>query len=171
VLHVSKAPRRTLVAYFSKVLFIFQLVVTYMIFSPSKELLIFLLIVTAQLTMGCRAKYDVKLLNLKEGTEVVFCTAHPNHTGAQSIPGATFFVSVGHDPDLKKNVARIEARAGDGAPIIMVGNQLQEGDIFSFKNVKWKILKIGTDGVTYDGKEYCQGKFIHINRLEPKPKT
>jgi hypothetical protein len=143
-----------------------------MIWSSSKKLLMLLLIVTAQLTMGCRAKYDVKRLNIKEGTELVFCTAHPNHAGAQSISGGTFFVSVGYDPDLKKNVARIEARAGDGAPILMVGKQLKEGDTFSFKNVKWKILKIGTEGLTIDGDESCGGRgFIHINRLEPKPKT
>jgi hypothetical protein len=142
-----------------------------MICSPSKKLLIFLLIATAQLTMGCRAKYDVKLLNLKEGTEEVFCREHPNLTRAKSLPGRRFSVSVWHDSDLKKNVAIIST-VGDDGYSLTVGHRLQEGDTFSFKNVKWKILKIGTDGVTSDGEGYyCERGFIHINRLESKPKT
>ncbi len=142
-----------------------------MIYYIGKKLLILLLIATAQLTMGCRAKYDVKLVNLKEGAEEVFCKEHPNLTRAKSLPGRRFSVSVWHDSDLKKNVAIIST-VGDDGYSLTVGHRLQEGDIFSFKDVKWKILKIGTEGLTIDGDESCGGRgFIHINRLEPKPKT
>jgi hypothetical protein len=173
VSYVPKTLRKRLVSCFSKLSFICPLMVTCMICSPSKKLLIFLLIATVQLTMGCRAKYDVRLIDIKEGTEDIFCAAHPNHAQAQSFSGAMVFVSIWHDPDLKKNVARIEAQAADDLPILVVGKQLQEGDTFSVskgvKRVKWEILKIGTEGLTVDGDKWCgDGKFIHVNRLEPK---
>jgi hypothetical protein len=147
-----------------------QLVINCMIWSPAKKLFIFLLIATLPSIMGCRTRYEVKSLNLKAGTEDVFCHKISNRTRAESLPEARFYAAVWHDEDLKKNFARLEARENDGSPILMVGRELKEGDTFGFKNVKWEILKIGMKGLTIDGDEVCGGhQFMHVNRLEPKP--
>jgi hypothetical protein len=48
---------------------------------------------------------------------------------------------------------------------IVVGRQLKKGDQFTFHNVTWKILEIGTNGVYVDHQLECPHSYIHIKHL------
>jgi hypothetical protein len=136
-----------------------------MIWYHRKIVLIFTLFSIAQLNVGCSPKYEVKLLNLKEHNEELFCEAYPNLGRSDSIRGSIFYVVAGYSKDLKKNVVKIEARKDDNSPPSIIGGNLQEGDVFNFRKSKWEILKIGNDGVNIDGSEWCRGGFVHIKQV------
>jgi hypothetical protein len=127
--------------------------------------LIFSLLSIVQFNVGCSLKYEVKTLDLKKGIEEVFCEDHPNMARADSLQQVLFYIIAWHSKDLKKNVVQIEARENNDSPILILGETFQEGDIFNFRKNKWKILKIGNDGVDLDGREWCRGGFIHIKQI------
>jgi hypothetical protein len=143
--------------------FFCQWLVNCMVWHHRKIVLISALFSIAQLNVGCSPRPEVKIPDLKERTEEVFCAAHPNATQLDSLENSWFYVSIGYSEDLRKNVVRINARKNDSSPILMIGsNFLQEGDIFNLKKSKWEILKIGNGGVNVNGMEWCRGDFVHI---------
>jgi hypothetical protein len=70
----------------------YRLVVNRMIRYHRKLVFIFSLFLIAQLNVGCSPKYEVRLLNLKEHNEELFCEAHPNLGRSDSIRGWLFYV-------------------------------------------------------------------------------
>jgi len=67
-------------------------------------------------------------------------------------------------PQPRKFKAKIEARkARDNySPLVVLGNQLEVGDVFKFEGMSWKLLDMGKG---YD----CRKDFIHIKELEYQP--
>jgi hypothetical protein len=137
-----------------------------MIWYHGKIVLISALFSIAQLNIGCSPRYEVKILDLKERTEEVFCEEHPNAVARPySLQNSTFYVVAWYSKDLRKNIVGIKARKDDSSPVLTVGENLQEGDMFNFQKSKWEILKIGNDGVTVNGMEWCRGGFVHIKQV------
>jgi hypothetical protein len=143
----------------------YKLVVNHMACYSGQMALIFSLLSIVQFNVGCSLKYEVNTLDLKKGIEEVFCEDHPNMARADSLQQALFYIIAWHSKDLKKNVVQIEARENNESPILILGEAFQEGDTFNFRKNKWKILKIGNDGVELDGREWCRGGFIHIKQI------
>lgn len=65
-------------------------------------------------------------------------------------------------PQPRKLKARIEAQKDNYSPRVVLGNQLEVGDVFKFKGMSWQLLDMGKG-------HGCRKDFIHIKELEYQP--
>lgn len=63
-------------------------------------------------------------------------------------------------------VLKIEARDTEDT-YKLVGSHLEENDTFSYKDITWKILDTGENGISVGNDTYCRTGFILIKRVSP----
>jgi hypothetical protein len=127
----------------------------------------------SQVLGGCGKNYRINIPTEVKSSESILCGEHSNFVGSEQKDILTkISIRLYFDQKLQTRLVLINARQiladGGEGPLITLGEQLKEGDKFSFQNRTWEILKIGDDGADINGIEVCQRGFVHIKQLSNK---